>query len=224
LKQTLEKKIAAVSVGKDGRSEIGQLRLEIEEAEQVVRDMDLSSRNVPNYGVKIQQKITEYRTDVEKLKTTLRKMESQVLATDERDSLFAGGIREDMLATSATQRSSVLGTTDKLTNSSRQLKDALITAEETQQNSATILENLDEQTNTMKRIREGLGKINDSLNRGKRLLRIMSRRVMTNKLILALIILLILVGIGVVIWLGFFRKSSTTATTTTSTDQPIPTM
>jgi len=211
LKQTIEQKVKTIPsfIGGQRTQEVRNAELDIQDAEQTLRSMNLSARNVasPN-NVKLLQKCKEYENDIEKLKSELRKAEMKINVGAERDSLFSssGGIRDDMMATSMDQRARLLSNTESLDKSSIQLQEAMRTAEETVQVGMGVMEDLDRQTNTMMQIKEKLGHINDSLFRAKGILRTMSRRVVTNKLIMAFIMLVLLAAIGAVVYFKWFSK------------------
>jgi len=126
----------------------------------------------------------------------------------EREQLFAGGFREDPLASSNDQREKLLHTTDRLEKSNRTLKQAMATAEESVQIGIGAMDKLNEQTNTMKRVKGNLGDVNEQLGHAKRIMRTMARRVVTNKLIMAAIILVLLGALGLIVYLKWFSGGS----------------
>lgn len=71
-----------------------------------------------------------------------------------------------------------------------------------------IVVNLDVQTETIKRGMTRLDDINDKITRSTRIVGAMARRVATNKLIMAVIVLVLLGAIGLIIWLKWFYNKS----------------
>jgi len=70
-----------------------------------------------------------------------------------------------------------------------------------------ILTNLEVQRQQMERGISRLDEINDKLSRSSRILTAMARRVVTNKLIMAVIILVLMGAIALIIWLKWFYHS-----------------
>jgi len=81
---------------------------------------------------------------------------------------------------------------------------------------AGIMTNLEDQRTTMERGLDRLKGINDKITRSSRILTGMARRVKTNKLIMALIVLVLLGAIALIVWLKWGRKTTTDSSTSTS--------
>jgi len=184
---------------------------EIKEAEQLVRSMNLSAKGVPNSPSLI-QKVREYETEVSKLRGSVRKAESQMTA--DRTELFSGYKEPDMSA-SLDQRERLLHTTEKLDNSTATIKQSIATAEETVGVGIEIMENLDKQKRQMVGMRENLSGIEEQLSKAKIVLQKMARRVITNKLIMAGIVLVLILGILVIVYVKWFAGSSSDTPSTT---------
>eukprot|EP00027_Filamoeba_sp_ATCC50430_P011970 CAMPEP_0168568556 /NCGR_PEP_ID=MMETSP0413-20121227/15644_1 /TAXON_ID=136452 /ORGANISM="Filamoeba nolandi, Strain NC-AS-23-1" /LENGTH=212 /DNA_ID=CAMNT_0008600907 /DNA_START=99 /DNA_END=734 /DNA_ORIENTATION=- len=180
--------------------EIEAAKQDIDDAEQSLRSMNLSARNIPN-NVQLLKKCREYENEIQNMKSNLRKSEAKVNVETDRDDLFSGYTYSDnVINSSSDQRERLISGTDRLNKTSTVLKDAMRTAEETVQVGQDTMTRLDEQTSIMYRMKERLGSINDNILQAKGLLRTMQRRVATNKLILAVIILVLLGAIGLIVW------------------------
>jgi len=213
-KTTIEGRVKKVPDldGVQREKEIQQAEVDISEAEQTLRSMALSARNIGNNG-KYLQKIKDYESEVAKLKTGLRKAEMQVAQTTEREQLFAGLRYEDKMASSMDQRERLLANTDRLEKSSSTLKKAMAEAEETVQIGVEALENLDEQKQTMIRIKGNLGKVQEQLGKAGKIMRSMGRRAVTNKLIMAAIMLMLIFVIIMIVYFKWFYHAKTKAVT-----------
>uniref|UniRef100_H2M1Y0 Vesicle transport through interaction with t-SNAREs 1B n=1 Tax=Oryzias latipes TaxID=8090 RepID=H2M1Y0_ORYLA len=104
------------------------------------------------------------------------------------------------------QRSLLLQGTDYLNNATQSIERSQRIAVETEQIGTDIIEELGGQREQLDRTRDRLVNTGENLSRSRKVLRAMSRRLMTNKLLLAVIILMELAILGAVIYLKFFRK------------------
>jgi len=208
--------------GSRRQSEIQQGESDIQELEQLLKSMNLSARNIGS-NQSLLVKIREYENEVSKLKTALRKATMQIKASTDRDALFVGGIRDEHLASSMDQRERLLSATEKLERSNVDLRQTIATAEETVGIGIEVMGNLETQKQTMLGIREKLGRVNENLGRAKRIMRTMARRVVTNKLIMAVIILVLLLAVALIVYIKFFAGTDTADGTPATIPDPQPT-
>jgi len=189
-------------------AEIKKADGEIRDAEDTLQSMNLNARNVSGpQGAKLQTRIKDYEAELAKVKKEIRRAESTAHESAARESLMGGSavMREDM-TTSLDQRERLLANNERLGKSNVHLKNARRQAEETIDVGAGIMSNLADQRQTMERGLNRLGEINDTLTRSGRLISAMARRVATNKLIMAIIMLVLIGAIVLIIWLGFFHN------------------
>uniref|UniRef100_A0A8C3A9M3 Vesicle transport through interaction with t-SNAREs 1B n=1 Tax=Cyclopterus lumpus TaxID=8103 RepID=A0A8C3A9M3_CYCLU len=104
------------------------------------------------------------------------------------------------------QRALLLHGTDSLNNATQSIERSQRIAAETDQIGTDIIEELGEQREQLDRTRNRLVDTGDNLSRSRKILRAMSRRLVTNKLLLAVIILMELAILGAVVYLKFFRR------------------
>uniref|UniRef100_A0A4W4HBL2 t-SNARE coiled-coil homology domain-containing protein n=1 Tax=Electrophorus electricus TaxID=8005 RepID=A0A4W4HBL2_ELEEL len=104
------------------------------------------------------------------------------------------------------QRTLLLQGTEVLTNASQSIERSQRIAAEIDQIGTDIIEELGEQREQLDRTRDRLVHTGENLSRSRKILRAMSRRVMTNKLLLGIIIILELAILGAVVYLKFFRR------------------
>jgi vesicle transport through interaction with t-SNAREs protein 1 len=105
-----------------------------------------------------------------------------------------------------TQRARLMQGTATLHRASDSLARTHQVAAETDQVADEIVSELGTQRESLLRTRDRLHETDSNLARSRKILNTMMRRVMTNKMILAVIILLELGILGVVIWWKFFKK------------------
>uniref|UniRef100_A0A667YTM8 Vesicle transport through interaction with t-SNAREs 1B n=1 Tax=Myripristis murdjan TaxID=586833 RepID=A0A667YTM8_9TELE len=104
------------------------------------------------------------------------------------------------------QRALLLQGTESLNNATKSIERSQRIAAETDQIGTDVIEELGEQREQLERARNRLVNTGENLSRSRKILRAMSRRLMTNKLLLAVIILMELAILGAVVYLKFFRK------------------
>jgi len=102
-------------------------------------------------------------------------------------------------------RSQILVGTQTLDESSERLVNTHRIAVETETIGENVLGEMNTQKQTLERARDNLSTIDDNVTKGRRILSSMSRRIATNKLILAFIILILLAANGLVIYFKWVR-------------------
>ena len=118
--------------------------------------------------------------------------------------------------TSMDQRERIAQDTDRLRHTTDVIKHALRTAGEAEQMGVGSLEQLEVQRDQINSSRSKIRTVNESLMSAKRILRGISRRVMTNKLITMLLALILLGGIILIVYLKWFDNGSSDDTVTTT--------
>uniref|UniRef100_A0AAR2LK97 t-SNARE coiled-coil homology domain-containing protein n=1 Tax=Pygocentrus nattereri TaxID=42514 RepID=A0AAR2LK97_PYGNA len=103
------------------------------------------------------------------------------------------------------QRALLIQGTESLNNASQSIERSQRVAAETDQIGTDIIEELGEQREQLDRTRDRLVNTGENLSRSRKILRAMSRRLMTNKLLLGVIIIMELAILGAVVYLKFFR-------------------
>jgi len=207
LKQVIEQKIKNIpSLDTTQRpQEVRSVDADIQDAEQTLRSMTLSARNVPNNG-KLLAKCKEYEIEISNWKSNLRKAETRLNSLRERDELFSG-LRDGNISASMDQRERLLSNTERLEKSSKHLDEAISTAEETITIGIETVENLDRQKRQMLEIRENVGGINSQLSRAKGIIRSMGRRAIANKFIMIMIVVVLLFSITLIVYFKWFSGS-----------------
>jgi len=197
------KNIPEIIDGVTRRGEIQKAENELKDAEDTIRSMDFNMRNV-GMSATMQKKLKEYQSECARMKASLRKAEISFSKAD-RDELLSGG-RDDILMTSLDQRERLLKTTDKLNKTSMVLEDTIAQAEDTVNIGIDTMERLDQQTRQMRRMKETTEGITEQLGKAKRLIRIMARRAITNKVIISIIILVLLGAVVMIVYFKWIKK------------------
>lgn len=88
--------------------------------------------------------------------------------------------------------------------STQRLRHALQVAGESEQHGAETLEELERQRGKLESASEGLEEIDAHMKKSRSILGSMARRAASSRIVLSVVIVLLLIGIGLVIWLRWF--------------------
>jgi len=207
--------------GASKRTELQRAETELREMDQIIRKMNLSGRS----NAKMVPKIKEYEQEMSRLRNAIRKADMQVSQATDRGELFSGVKLDDVMSGSMSQRERLISANDRLDKGSADIEYANRLAEETVRDGVVILENLDTQSEQMRRMRLELEDIDTTLGKARKVMTSIARRAWANKIILAVIALLMVAGIGLIIYFRFVRDDSAStgaATTTGSTTGILP--
>lgn len=178
------------------------------EAEEVLQGMEDELRAAPpSYRNAMSSKLRLYRRDLGKLQRDMKTSTSD-FGVSRPPAEGGRGIysSENQQSTHLqSQRALLLQGTESLNNASQSIQRSQQIANETEQIGNDIIEELGEQREQLDRTRNRLVNTGENLSRSRKILRSMSRRLMTNKLLLAIIILMELAILGAVVYLKFFR-------------------
>eukprot|EP00163_Fabomonas_tropica_P004730 TRINITY_DN1417_c0_g1_i1.p1 TRINITY_DN1417_c0_g1~~TRINITY_DN1417_c0_g1_i1.p1 ORF type:complete len:186 (-),score=42.66 TRINITY_DN1417_c0_g1_i1:227-784(-) len=168
--------------------------------------MDLEARSLsPSMKSQLQSRMRGYKENIQRLKTDLRKA-TVAFAQADREALFQG--HDDYHVTSMDQRTRLLAATERLDDSTRRLDDTHSTVLQTEQLGVDILSTLHGQRQQLEGTRDNLRRADENIGRSGRILRSMARRVITNKIIIAFIILVLLASIMLIIYFKWIKKDS----------------
>eukprot|EP00035_Acanthoeca_spectabilis_P020275 m.432009 g.432009 ORF g.432009 m.432009 type:complete len:227 (-) comp17377_c0_seq1:102-782(-) len=194
--------------GEQRKATIRQAEKEIERAEDLLADMQQETRSAPpSYRTKMTARLRGYQADVEKFKRDLQSVAAGGGAgarnAANRDALFGGGAYADQ---SLDQRSRLLDNDDRLNRTSDRISNAQRIGEESEAIGAGVLSELGTQRETIIRVGGKVSNVDSNLGKSRRILNAMSRRIMTNHLIMVLIIIVLIAILGLVIYLKHFHK------------------
>ncbi|KAL7876871.1 hypothetical protein SRHO_G00035140 [Serrasalmus rhombeus] len=177
------------------------------EAEEVLQGMDQELLGAPaSFRNPMSTKIRLYRRDLAKLQRDLRSDTGLGFSSrpgDGRRSVY--GSQNEHSTQLQAQRALLIQGTESLNNASQSIERSQRVAAETDQIGTDIIEELGEQREQLDRTRDRLVNTGENLSRSRKILRAMSRRLMTNKLLLGVIIIMELAILGAVVYLKFFR-------------------
>ncbi|ORZ17776.1 snare region anchored in the vesicle membrane C-terminus-domain-containing protein [Absidia repens] len=196
LAPTADKKKTAIQIAEH---KLVQANETIDQMERELLDVPTSSR------VKLQARLRLLKMEGEKMKRDLRRASFSPLVNQDRDELVLNMDTERDFDTSAIdQRQRLLYGTDRLGESSRRLDASHRLALETENVGINILSTLKGQRETLLRTRDTLGEADSYIDKSSRTLKIMARRMTTNKVIIGVIILVLVALIVLTIWSKLF--------------------
>ncbi|XP_062325576.1 vesicle transport through interaction with t-SNAREs homolog 1B [Osmerus eperlanus] len=179
------------------------------EAEEVLQGMEQELAGAPStYRNAMTTKLRLYRRDLGKLQREMKTPESGfgVPARPKEGGYGVYSSQNEHSTQLQSQRTLLLQGTEYLNNATQSIERSQRIAAETDQIGTDIIEELGEQREQLDRTRDRLVHTGENLSRSRKILRAMSRRLMTNKLLLSVIILMELAILGAVVYLKFFRK------------------
>ncbi|XP_050982819.1 vesicle transport through interaction with t-SNAREs homolog 1B [Labeo rohita] len=178
------------------------------EAEEVLQGMEQELFGAPSsFRTPMSTKIRLYRRDLAKLQRDIRLSATQGFSShtgDGRQGIYAA--QNDQSTHLQSQRALLIQGTESLNNASKSIERSQRIAAETDQIGTDIIEELGEQRDQLDRTRDRLVHTGENLSRSRKILRAMSRRLVTNKLLLSVIIIIELAILAGVVYLKFFRK------------------
>lgn len=201
--QTVRKQCELVKNAKGDakRKAISEAKDAFDEAEEVFQSLTLASHALGTQAAKV--KVKTFEQEIGDLRKVIERSKMLYGTSTDRDDLL-GGLPADLATTSVDQRNRVAADTEKLKRTTDVVRQAAATAEDTVQVGIASLAELHKQREKIESSREKIGAVNQSLNTGQRIMRGMARRVMTNKLITLLLALIMIGGIGLIVWLKWF--------------------
>ncbi|CAO3591275.1 unnamed protein product [Absidia cylindrospora] len=129
---------------------------------------------------------------------------SPMVNQDREDLLLTMDTEPDLDASTIDQRQRLLNGTDRLGESSRRLEGSHRLALETESIGVNILSTLKGQRETLLRTRDTLGEADSYIDKSSRTLKVMARRMATNKIIIGIIILVLVALIVLIVWSKLF--------------------
>ncbi|TPX34050.1 hypothetical protein SmJEL517_g03215 [Synchytrium microbalum] len=185
---------------------VSQTKRELEEADEIISQMEMELLSLPGpIRSRLQPRVKSYKDEIKKFEKELNRT-TAVSGKSERDQLLGTGGSHivDVEAAGMDQRSRLLQGTERLQGASRKLDDARRLALETETSGISTLESLSRQREQIQRTRNTLTTADGFISKSQGILRGMQRRMATNKLITAGIIILMILLIVLIVWAKWF--------------------
>lgn len=176
---------------------VQDVEMKFDEANELLEQMELEVREMSgDTKNKHGSRLRAYRTEMKKFEQDLKK--ARIAFSDEEGRNELLGV--DDAFSSEDQRTRLLDNTEKLERSGRRLEEGYKMCVETEQIGVDIMDNLHRDREVIERSRERLRGTDQNLSKSSRILTGMMRRIIQNKIILALVCLAILTVIGIIIY------------------------
>ncbi|CAH3133350.1 unnamed protein product [Porites lobata] len=169
-----------------------------DEARELIEQMELEVREVTGEEkARLNNRLKAYKNEMQRFEQDLKKARVAFSDQEGRNELLGG---EDSQYSSEDQRARLLDNTERLERSGRQLEEGYKMCVETEQIGVDIMNNLHRDREVMERARERTRGTDKNLTKSSRILTGMMRRIIQNRIIMAIICLAILGVIGLVIY------------------------
>ncbi|XP_010924948.2 vesicle transport v-SNARE 13 isoform X1 [Elaeis guineensis] len=179
---------AAVLDGEQKKQKVSEIKSGIDDAEALIRKMDLEARSLqPSVKAGLLAKLREYKSDLNNLKSELKRISTSNPNQAAREELLESGMA-DTLAVSADQRGRLLMSTERLNQSSERIKESRRTMLETEELGVSILQDLHQQRQSLLHAHSTLHGVDDNIGKSRKILAAMSKRMDRNKWIIGGII------------------------------------
>ncbi|GAB4829105.1 Vesicle transport v-SNARE 12 [Ancistrocladus abbreviatus] len=184
---------ATLLAGEEQQQKISEIKAGLDEADILIRKMDLEARSLqPSVKAMLLAKLREYKSDLNKLKREVKRISSGTHDQAAREELLEAGISDAhkelfdhctkvILQASSDQRERVAVSTERLNQSSERIRDSRRTVLETEQLGVSILEDLHQQRETLLHSHNKLHEADSAIDKSKKILTAMSRRISKNK-------------------------------------------
>ncbi|KAG0480606.1 hypothetical protein HPP92_011464 [Vanilla planifolia] len=170
-----------------------------------IRKMDLEARSLqPSVKAVLLNKLREYKSDLNNLKSEVKRITSPNAKNVAREELLESGMA-DTLAVSADQRGRLLVSTERLNQSSERIKESRRTMLETEELGVSILQDLHQQRQSLLHAHNTLHGVDDNIGKSKKVLVSMSRRMDRNKWIIGSIIAALVLAILLILYFKLFH-------------------
>ncbi|GFY88478.1 vesicle transport v-SNARE family protein [Actinidia rufa] len=189
--------------GEDKKQKVSEIKAGLDDADVLIRKMDLEARSLqPSLKAVLLAKLREYKADLNKLKKEVKKISSANTNPISREELMESGMA-DAHAVSGDQRERLAMSTERLNQSSDRIKESRRTMLETEDLGVSILQDLHQQRETLLHSHKKLHGVDDAIDKSKKVLTSMSRRMSRNKLIVGSIIAALVLAIILVLYFKF---------------------
>ncbi|KAK4409825.1 Vesicle transport v-SNARE 11 [Sesamum angolense] len=202
LSANLSKKCSSASLldGEQKKQKISEIKSGLDTAEALIRKMDLEARGLqPNIKAVLLAKLREYKSDLNNLKSEVKRIASANLDQAARDDLLEAGMA-NTLAVSANQRDRLLMSTERLNNSSNRIMESRKVMLETEELGVSLLHDLHQQRQSLLHANNTMHGVDDNIGRSKKIISNISRRMDRNKWIIGAVITVLVIAIAVILY------------------------
>ncbi|MED6131575.1 Vesicle transport v-SNARE 13 [Stylosanthes scabra] len=192
--------VAASLDGEQKKQKVSEVKTGIDEAEALIRKMDLEARSLqPSIKAGLLAKLREYKSDLNNIKSEVKKIVTGDLNPSARDELLESGMVYTVTA-SADQRERLMTSTERLNKSGDRIKESRRTMLETEDLGVSILQDLHSQRQSLLHADNTLHGVDDNVSKSKKILSNISRRMNRNKWIITTIVVVLVLVIASIVY------------------------
>ncbi|RAL37625.1 hypothetical protein DM860_000319 [Cuscuta australis] len=191
---------ALLPLGDPRKLMISELAVGLDEADMLIRKMDLEARSLqPSLKAALLAKLREYKSDLNKLKREVKKLTSTSFDQTAHEALLESDVA-DGHAASSNQRERLTMSTERLNRSSDRIMESRRLALETEELGVSILEDLHQQRETLLHSHNKLHGVDEAIDKSKKILTSMSRRISRNKMIIGAVVAALVISIIIILY------------------------
>uniref|UniRef100_A0A2N9J2Z2 t-SNARE coiled-coil homology domain-containing protein n=1 Tax=Fagus sylvatica TaxID=28930 RepID=A0A2N9J2Z2_FAGSY len=188
--------------GEQKQQKVSEIKAALDDADVLIRKMDLEARSLqPSAKAMMLAKLREYKSDLNKLKREFKKVASPNANQASREELMESGM--DLHTASADQRERMVMSVERLNQSSERIKESRRTILETEELGVSILEDLHQQRETLLHSHQKLHGVDDAIDKSKKVLTAMSRRMTKHKWIIGSVVGALVIAIIFILFYKF---------------------
>ncbi|CAL0308094.1 unnamed protein product [Lupinus luteus] len=181
------------------QQKISEIKAGLDDADVLIRKMDLEARSLqPSVKAMLLAKLREYKSDLNNLKKEFKRLTSPTADQAAREDLLNTGTADAHLA-SADQRERLTMSVERINDSSDRIRESRRTILETEELGVSILQDLHQQRETLLNSHKKLHGIDDAIDKSKKVLTTMSRRITRNKWIIGSVIGALVLAIVIIL-------------------------
>lgn len=203
LSANLSRKCTSTSLLSDQEEKLqkfSEIKTGLDDADVLIRKMDLEARSLqPSVKAMLLAKLREYKSDLNNLKKEFKRLTSPTADQAARDDLLETG-RADTHMASSDQRERLTMSVERLNQSSDRIRESHRTVLETEELGVSILQDLHQQRETLLSSHKRLHGVDNAIDKSKKVLTAMSRRMTRNKWILASLIGALIFAIVIILF------------------------
>lgn len=185
--------------GDQKQQKVSEIKAALDDADVLIRKMDLEARSLqPSAKAMMLAKLREYKSDLNKLKREFKRIASPNADQASREDLLESGMADVHLA-SADHRERMTMSVERLNHSSDKITESRRTIMETEELGVSILQDLHQQRETLLHSHKKLHGVDDAIDKSKKVLTAMSRRITRNKWIIGSIVGVLVVAVIVIV-------------------------
>ncbi|CAJ1932000.1 unnamed protein product [Sphenostylis stenocarpa] len=208
LSANLSRKCSSTSLVSDQEQKVqkfSEIKAGLDDADVLIRKMDLEARSMqPSVKAMLLAKLREYKSDLTNLKKEFKRLTSPNADEVAREELLETGMADAHLA-SADQRERLTMSVERLNHSGERIRESHRTLLETEELGVSILQDLHNQRETLLNSHKRLHGVDDAIDKSKKVLTTMSRRITRNKWIVASVIGALVFAIVVILFYKLSR-------------------